>query len=45
MMAECSVCGDEITGDVMLPETGDGPMHPDCWVSWVVDQPEGGDER
>jgi len=30
----CVVCGDEIEGDVMIPEN-DGPMHPSCWVDWV----------
>ena len=33
----CAVCGDDIAGDVMIPE-GNSPMHTECWTDWMEDQ-------
>jgi len=32
----CVECGEEIEGDVMIPE-GAGPMHTGCWTDWMND--------
>jgi len=32
----CVECGEEIEGDMMIPE-GSGPMHTDCWTDWMTD--------
>jgi len=34
----CVECGEEIEGDVMIPEE-DGPMHTECWKDWMKDSP------
>jgi len=34
-MTECTKCGEEIEGDIMLPEGPEGLMHPSCWTEWA----------
>lgn len=43
-MTDCVECGNEIDGDVFIPEGGDGPMDKDCFIEFVNNSEAGENE-